>query len=230
MRRHVRQLSPFSELLGWSHPIPIPKLHSVANNTCPFVSRGGLKLAAALDAFSLDVTGLNCADFGASTGGFTDCLLQHGATCVYSIDTAYGALAWTLRNDRRVIVLERTNVLHANPHTLENFTGCDLITIDLGWTRQRHAIPTALRWLRQNKHAKIITLIKPHYEYVDSHTLHSTKGLLSESEAANILQHLLQDIPNFGVLVMDHIRSPIRGGGQKGGRGNVEYLALLSRA
>ena len=79
----------------------------------PFVSRGGLKLRHALDAFALDVTGLTCADFGCSTGGFTDCLLKAGAARVYAIDTAYGELAWTLRKDSRVTVMERTNALHA---------------------------------------------------------------------------------------------------------------------
>src|ERR1041384_316105 len=117
-----------------------------------FASRGGLKLRHALDEFGLDVRGLACADFGANVGGFTDCLLQAGADRVFAVDTGDGNLAWTLRNDPRVIVMERTNALHA-----EAPAPVDLIAIDLGWTPQRHAIPGALRWLKPD--GRIVTLI-----------------------------------------------------------------------
>lgn len=108
-----------------------------------YVSRAGLKLEHALREFEFDVTGLTCADFGCNIGGFTDCLLQHGATKVYAIDTGYGTLAYSLRTDKRVIVMERTNVLHALPPD----ETINLVTIDLAWTPQRYAIPAALRWL-----------------------------------------------------------------------------------
>ena len=129
----------------------------------PFVSRAGLKLAHALDEFGIDVTGLICADFGCNIGGFTDCLLQRGAKLVYAIDTGYGTLAWKLRSDSRVIVMERTNALHAPPPAEEKrgrepFSEkgsrplfCDLVVIDLGWTPQRLAVPAALRWLRPER-------------------------------------------------------------------------------
>ncbi|NJO55814.1 MAG: hypothetical protein HC834_05040 [Rhodospirillales bacterium] len=146
---------------------------------CPYVSRGGLKLAAALEAIPLSVQGLTCADLGCSTGGFTDCLLQQGAARVYSVDTAYGQFAWKLRQDKRVTLLERTNALHMNPWKperrckgLADFAGVDWVVIDLGWTKQKLAIPAAVRWLRQddagdavaNPSRGIITLIKPQYE------------------------------------------------------------------
>jgi len=120
---------------------------------CPFVSRGGLKLAAALDAFGVDPAGLVCADLGCNVGGFTDCLLQRGAKYVYAVDTGYGTLAWKLRNDPRVMTLERSNALHFDPdqwgvtRSIGVFYGCNLATIDLAWTRQAHALPAAVRWL-----------------------------------------------------------------------------------
>ena len=110
-----------------------------------FVSRAGLKLEHALREFCVDVAGFVCADFGCNIGGFTDCLLQHGAARVVAIDTGYGVLDWKLRNDPRVVVMERTNVLHAaKPQAAGSI---DLVVIDLAWTPQRHSIPAALRWL-----------------------------------------------------------------------------------
>src|ERR1700692_2896638 len=99
----------------------------------PFVSRAGQKLDHALKTFTIDVSEKTCADLGCSTGGFTDCLLQLGAKKVYSIDTGYGVLDWKLRNDPRVIVMERTNAMHVQLPEL-----ADLISIDVAWTRQRH--------------------------------------------------------------------------------------------
>ena len=187
------------------------------NPSSLFVSRGGLKLEAALDAFHLDVTGFTCADLGCNIGGFTDCLLRRGAAKVYAIDTGYGALAWKLRNDPRVVVMERTNALHVETPV----TGIDLAVIDLAWTPQRYAIPGALRW----KPGRIITLIKPHYEATPDR---SQRGVLDESESAKVTDRVLEELPALGVKVMGHIRSPIFGGAGKKRVGNVEYLALLS--
>lgn len=208
---------------------------------CPYVSRGGLKLAAALDAFALDVTNFVCADLGCNVGGFTDCLLQRGAQHVFALDTGYGQFAWKLRNDPRVSVHERTNALHCDPCALRD-AACgmretphpanripqttqriDLAVIDLAWTQQRHAIPAALRWHPRH----IITLIKPHYEASDK-TDH--RGVLAESDAEVVLQRLLDELPSLGVQVMNHIRSPILGGAGKGRKGNIEYLAWVKPA
>ena len=192
----------------------------MADSACPYVSRGGLKLAAALDAFSIDVTGFACADLGANVGGFSDCLLKRGAVKVYAVDTAYGQLAWTLRQDEHVVVMERTNALHVEP-----VERVDLVTVDLGWTRQSRAVPAALGWSDQ-----LITLIKPHYE-ADKKVMaeHATKGVLDEEAAADVAERVISELPQLGVTVIDHIRSPIHGGGGKGRRGNVEYLALLKK-
>ena len=112
-----------------------------------FVSRAGEKLEHALKTFDLSVAGLRCADFGCNVGGFTDCMLQRDAGHVLAIDTGYGVLAWKLRSDERVTVMERTNALHADPPA----QGVDLVVIDLAWTPQRLALPAARPWLARVK-------------------------------------------------------------------------------
>ncbi|MGD2108262.1 MAG: SAM-dependent methyltransferase [Phycisphaerae bacterium] len=123
----------------------------------PYVSRGGEKLAAALDHFQIDVSGVVCADLGSHVGGFVDCLLQRGAAKVYSVDTSYGTLAWKLRRDPRVVVLERTNAMHVSLPEPVN-----LVTIDVGWTRQAKILPNVAKLLAPS--GFVITLIKPQYE------------------------------------------------------------------
>src|SRR5207247_2194247 len=122
-----------------------------------FVSRAGQKLDHALDAFHIDVRDRICADLGSNVGGFVDCLLQRGAAKVYSIDTGYGVLAWKLRKDPRVIVMERTNAMHV---TLPERVS--LVTIDVAWTKQKHILPAAAKMLADG--GAVVTLIKPHYE------------------------------------------------------------------
>ncbi len=194
-----------------------------------FVGRGGEKLRHALDEFRLDVRGQTCADFGCNVGGFTDCLLQAGAGRVYAVDTGYGALAWTLRRDPRVVVMERTNALHAPPPDPATI---DLVAIDLGWTPQRHAIPAAVRWLHARPAGRIVTLIKPHYEalpHEKRQLLHA--GVLDEPDAQRIVDRVLADMPALGVRVLGTTVSPLRGGAGKGARpGNREWLALLAPA
>lgn len=126
----------------------------------PYVSRGGLKLAAALDAFAFDVTGLLAADVGASTGGFTDCLLQRGAARVYAIDVGYGQLAWKLQSDPRVVVLDRTNVRHLE--ALPDGVLADLAVIDASFISLALVLPATLRLLRPD--GQVIALIKPQFE------------------------------------------------------------------
>ena len=196
---------------------------------CPYVSRGGLKLRHAIDHFGLDVTGMRCADLGASTGGFTDCLLQAGAASVYSVDTAYGEFAWKLRNDERVRVIERTNALHAElPDDLG--AGVDLVVIDLGWTKQERAIPAALRWLGPG--GRIVSLIKPHYETPRTRVRYGEKVEPLDDEASErIAQDVAAHMPALGVRVVDMVPSPIRGSkaGKGAAKGNMEFLVLLER-
>ncbi|HEV2339751.1 MAG TPA: SAM-dependent methyltransferase [Patescibacteria group bacterium] len=181
-----------------------------------FVSRAGEKLAYALAVFAIPVTSTICADFGSSTGGFVDCLLQQGARRVYAVETGYGVLDWKLRNDPRVVVLERTNAMHV---TLPE--RADIITNDTSWTKQETIFPNILSNLVQN--GVIITLIKPHYE-AEASLLHH--GTLPEAEAECIAQQTLERLVSQGLSVKGFIKSPLLG--KKGG--NSEYLAYLQKA
>lgn len=192
-----------------------------------YVGRGGLKLRHALRAFKLDVAGLTCADFGCNIGGFTDCLLREGATRVYAIDTGYGALDYRLRTDARVVVMERTNALHAEPPD----GGVDLVVVDLAWTPQRLAVPAALRWMLGDGAGRIVTLIKPHYEAEKLGLGELLRdGVLEESDAERVVERVRDEMPGLGATVAGITKSPIVGGAKKGGsaaRGNAEWLALL---
>jgi 23S rRNA (cytidine1920-2'-O)/16S rRNA (cytidine1409-2'-O)-methyltransferase len=201
-----------------------------AKPSSPYVSRGGLKLRHALDAFAIDPTGLVCADFGCNVGGYTDCLLKAGASRVYAVDTGYGELAWTLRNDARVVVMERTNALHAPAPA-----GSDgkpipiaLIAMDLAWTPQRLAIPAALRWLAPT--GTIVSLVKPHYE-LEKHEQRSLlkRGILAKEDARVVTERVVASLPSLGVEVLGLTESPIQGGARSA-TGNTEWLVWLRRA
>ena len=181
-----------------------------------FASRAGEKLDFALKEFTLDVAGLTCADFGASVGGFVDCLLKRGATKVYAVETGYGELAWKLRNDPRVVVMEKTNAMHVVlPQKM------DLITNDTSWTKQEKIFPNILANLTEN--GIIVTLIKPHYE-ADKKLLH--KGKLAEDTAALVAKKVYEQIPHiFPVMAKGFVKSPLVG--SKGG--NSEYIAYFEK-
>ncbi len=178
-----------------------------------FVSRAGSKLAHALAQFRIDVTGLNCADFGCNAGGFTDCLLKGNAARVIAVDTGYGMLDWRLRNDPRVDVRERTNALYT-PAPKE---GVDLVVLDMAWTRQQHAIPAAMKWLRAG--GQIVALIKPHYESQGQERAALVKGILPPNIAREVILRVLREIAELGVEVVADCPSPIEGTG-----GNTEHL------
>ncbi len=178
----------------------------------PYVSRGGVKLAAALNAFGIEPARLVCADLGSNVGGFVDCLLRRGAGRVYAIDTGYGVLAYTLRTDPRVVVMERTNAMHAMlPEPI------DLVTIDVAWTPQHRILPNAIKLLKPG--GRIITLIKPHYEAEPNRL---RRGVLEPDLARQTLDLIRERIAAAGAVVDQLIESPIAG--QKG---NIEFLALL---
>lgn len=180
-----------------------------------FVSRAGEKLQFALDNFNFIVRNLIVADFGSSTGGFVDCLLQNGADKVYSIDTSYGELDWKLRNNEKVIVMERTNVMHVNlPEKV------DLITIDTAWTKQILTVPNAINNLKEN--GRIISLIKPHYEAPKQYL---EKGKLKNEKIDEVLEKVKNDIVAVGGKLVSLIESPIVG--EKGK--NREFLVLISK-
>lgn len=178
-----------------------------------FVSRAGSKLDHALAAFGLDVSGKICADLGCSTGGFTDCLLQRGAAKVFAVDTGYGVLDWKLRKDPRVVVLERTNAMHvrlAEP--------VEIVTIDVGWTRQKNILPSARRLLAPG--GAVVTLIKPHYE---SEAAALRKGILPEESVHAVVEKVKSEVQAAGWIWLNSVRSPIKGTG-----GNIEVLARLA--
>ena len=179
-----------------------------------FVSRGGDKLAAALDHFHLNPTGLVCADLGSHVGGFVDCLLSRGASRVYSVDTSYGTLAWELRRDARVVVIERQNAMH-----VELAEPVELVTIDVGWTPQVRILPNAARLLARA--GRVITLIKPHYEAPKDLLV---GGVLAENRIDTVVRDVCGGITSSGWSIEGTVESPIRGHG-----GNVELLALLHR-
>lgn len=189
-----------------------------------YVSRGALKLREAIDSFDLVVSGLRCCDLGCSVGGFTDCLLRAGAASVVAVDTAYAQLAWKLRQDERVTVMERTNALHAEPPN----GPVDLVVIDLGWTPQDRAIPAALSWLEPG--GLIVTLIKPHYEAPREEKASLEKGVLPDERAEEIARDVYERLPSLGVETLGLCMSPLRGSPKKNkpeGVGNREWLALL---
>ena len=179
-----------------------------------FVSRAGEKVNAALDAFNLDVAGLICADFGCNVGGFTDCLLQRDAEKVYAVDTGYGALAWKLRKDDRVEVMERTNALHTDAPEL-----VDLVVIDLAWTCQIMGVPAAANWLKPD--GKIVSLLKPSFEYPKIYGKKSYKPI-SDEQAQEIVDYVTDNLKEAGFPTSAVCCSPIRGKG-----GNLEFLLLF---
>lgn len=183
----------------------------------PYVGRGGLKLEAALDAFHVDVAGAVAADVGASTGGFTDCLLQRGATKVYAIDVGYGQLAWQLRQDERVVVMERTNAryLEELPESI------DLATIDVSFISLRLILPPVIGWLTPAGH--VIALIKPQFEAGPEDV--GKGGIVRDPD---VHRRVLRDVLGFalaeGLTLRGLIPSPITGA-----EGNVEFLAWLAQ-
>ncbi len=183
-------------------------------STNQYVSRGGTKLEHALKEFGVNVTGLTVLDVGSSTGGFVDCLLQHGAKKVYAVDTAYGELAWKLRNDSRVVVLERENILFLDglPEKV------DLVTIDLSFTSLTKVLPAVKKFLTVG--GKIIALAKPQYEDQKMALKHG--GVIPESFHPEILEKIKEFAKETGFKYLGLTSSPILGG-----EGNKEYLLYL---
>ncbi len=181
----------------------------------PYVSRGGLKLAAALDRFPIPIEHAICADVGASTGGFTDCLLQRGAAKVYAIDVGYGQLDWKLRSDPRVVVMDRTNARYVE--SLPEPIG--LAVIDASFISLRLILPAVLKWLQIQAH--IVALIKPQFEAGRDRL--GKGGVVRDLQVhADVLRSIVQSAQALGCSPIDLIRSPITGPA-----GNVEFLIWL---
>jgi 23S rRNA (cytidine1920-2'-O)/16S rRNA (cytidine1409-2'-O)-methyltransferase len=184
-------------------------------NRRPYASRGGHKLAAALDAFAVDVRGFKAADVGASTGGFTDCLLQRGAKRVYAIDVGYGQLAWKLQQDPRVVVMDRTNARHLK-HLPELM---DLVTIDASFISLKLILPTVAGWLKDK--GQILALIKPQFE-ARSEQVEEGGVVRDPALHRQILEDILSWSSAQGLAPLGLIHSPIRGPA-----GNMEFLAHM---
>jgi len=190
-----------------------------------FVSRGGEKLDAALEAFGMDVAGLVCADVGASTGGFTDCLLQRGAAKVYAIDVGKGILHWKLRNDPRVVIMEETNArfIETLPEPVS------LVTIDVSFISLKILLPVAKGWFSPSPptplpkgEGNIVALIKPQFE-AGKKDVARGGGVIRDPEVRKkILLDVLTFAQSEGFSLRGLIRSPIQGP-----KGNVEFLARL---
>lgn len=189
------------------------------NRGLPYVSRGGLKLEGALDAFRLNVAGKIAMDVGASTGGFTDCLLQRGAGKVYAIDVGYGQLAWSLRQDRRVVLLERRNIRDLPRDVIPE--SIDLATIDVSFISLEKVVPPVVSFLKTG--GEIIALIKPQFEVGKGEV--GKGGIVRSVEKHRlVLDRILNRAFEWGLQVMGSVPSPILG--QKG---NVEFLAYFKK-
>lgn len=183
----------------------------------PFVSRGGLKLAHALHEFHVDVKGVVALDVGASTGGFTDCLLQNGAAGIYAVDVGYGQLAWKLRQDPRVICLERTNIRQLLPENLDEVP--DMAVIDCSFISLTKVLPPTLNLLK--KDGEIIALIKPQFEL--EKRLVGKGGIVRDSGLQEVAVEKIRVLATeLGCTVQGIIESPVRGS-----KGNREYLIYL---
>lgn len=186
----------------------------ILGEVLPYVSRGGLKLEAALKEFKVFVDGKTALDVGASTGGFTDCLLQHGCKKVYSVDVGYGQMAWKLRQDPRVVVIERTNIRAMEPTLVPGQV--DITVIDASFISLEKIIPSILKFLKPG--SDVIALIKPQFEVGKGQV---GKGGIVRDEAARsaAVERIKEFVAGHGFEVKGVIPSPITGRD-----GNVEFL------
>lgn len=190
----------------------------VRSNSCPYVSRGGLKLEKAMRDFGIDPTGYVCSDSGASTGGFTDCLLQRGASKVYAIDVGYGQLAWRIRTDPRVVCMERTNIRYVTPDMIGQ--PLDLSVVDVSFISLKLVLPAIQALLKPT--GQVVCLIKPQFEAGKDKV--GKKGVVRDPAVhAEVLQAFLALAQSLHFTVKNLTYSPV-----KGPEGNIEFLGHLS--
>ncbi len=191
----------------------------VRGNTLRYVSRGGLKLEKAMASFPIDLRGAVCGDIGASTGGFTDCMLQNGAARVYAVDVGYGQLAWKLRSDPRVVCLERTNARYLSREQIPE--PLDFASIDVSFISLSLILPAAARVLRDG--GCVVSLVKPQFEAGREKV--GKKGVVRDPAVhREVLERYLVHARDAGFTVLDLTWSPIRGP-----EGNIEYLGYLKK-
>jgi 23S rRNA (cytidine1920-2'-O)/16S rRNA (cytidine1409-2'-O)-methyltransferase len=197
--------------------VPVAAEVRLKGELLPFVSRGGLKLQKALDEFNIDVTGLIVLDVGASTGGFTDCLLQRGAAKVIAVDVGYGQLAWKLRQDERVVNLEKTNIRYLTPDKLPHIP--DLAVIDASFISLAKVLPATLILLKDE--AVIIALIKPQFEVGRGEV--GKGGVVRDAmKHQEVITAISSVAENLGLKVRGVTESPILGP-----KGNREFLIFM---
>ena len=194
-----------------------PKVDVEVRGKLEYVSRGGLKLAKALMHFGISPEGKTCIDCGASTGGFTDCLLKNGARLVYSIDVGYGQLAWRLRNDSRVCVMERTNIRYVTPEMFE--AKPELAVMDVSFISLALVLPVVRELLTEDSEA--LCLIKPQFEAARENV--EKRGVVRDPKThKNVLDAFMRDAVQSGFHVKGLTYSPVRGP-----NGNIEYFGWL---
>ena len=192
----------------------------VRGETCPYVSRGGLKLEKALRDFGVKPEGFVCSDSGASTGGFTDCLLQQGAKKVFAIDVGYGQLDWKIRSDSRVVVMERTNIRYVTPEDLGE--PLDLSVIDVSFISLKIVLPTIKTLLKPT--GQVLCLIKPQFEAGKEKV--GKKGVVRDPEIhKEVLDSFITTVTELGFKILGLTFSPV-----KGPEGNIEFLSHLTLA
>ena len=191
----------------------------VRGQTCPYVSRGGLKLEKALRDFGVKPEGYVCSDSGASTGGFTDCLLQQGASKVFAIDVGYGQLDWKIRSDPRVVVMERTNIRYVTPEDLGE--PLDLSVIDVSFIGLEIVLPT-IKTLLKPEMGQVLCLIKPQFEAGKENV--GKKGVVRDAKIHQmVLDNFVTLANGLGFTILGLTFSPV-----KGPEGNIEFLAHLT--
>ena len=198
--------------------IPLEAEIEVRGSTCPYVSRGGLKLEKALRDFGVKPEGYVCSDSGASTGGFTDCLLQQGAAKVFAIDVGYGQLAWKIRSDPRVVVMERTNIRYVTPEQLGE--PLDLSVVDVSFISLKIVLPAIRKLLKPN--GQVLCLIKPQFEAGKEKV--GKKGVVRDPAVhEEVLADFVALAEQLPMTIRNLTFSPV-----KGPEGNIEFLAHLS--
>ena len=192
----------------------------VRGRALPYVSRGGLKLEKAMELWPIRLEGAVCADIGASTGGFTDCMLQNGARRVYAVDVGYNQLDWRLRNDPRVVCMERTNARYLTAEQIPE--PLDFFSVDVSFISLHLILPALRPLLREEGQA--VCLVKPQFEAGRDKV--GKKGVVRDPEThLEVLEHFLDHAAQAGFTVKDITFSPI-----KGPEGNIEYLGYLQAA
>ena len=199
-------------------PVDAAAQIEIRGNHCPYVSRGGLKLEKALRDFGIDPNGWVCSDSGASTGGFTDCLLQKGAKKVFAIDVGYGQLAWSIRTDPRVVCMERTNIRYVTPERLGE--PLDFSVVDVSFISLRLVLPAIKALLKQT--GQLVCLIKPQFEAGKDKV--GKKGVVRDPAVhCEVLEGFLALAAELGLTLRNLTFSPV-----KGPEGNIEFLGHLS--